>query len=57
MNLTDDLANDADVQHLFTKLEIYKSWYEATRLEAIRLRAQRDALRDELKRYCMARVE
>lgn len=52
----DDLVTDPAVQHLVNKLVIYQSWCEAALEEAARLRRERDALKDEIRRYIAARV-
>jgi hypothetical protein len=52
----DDLATDPTVQELVTKLDIYRAWLNDSLAQTARLRRERDALREELRRYCAARV-
>lgn len=52
----DDLVADPAVQYLVTKLGIYQSWCQAAVEETLWLRAERDALKDEIRRYVAARV-
>lgn len=52
----DDLVADPAVQFLVGKLEIYRAWHQAALNDVARLRQQRDALREELRRYCAERV-
>ena len=52
----DDLATDPTVQHLVTKLDIYRAWLEDALAQSKRLRKERDALKEELRRYVASRV-
>jgi hypothetical protein len=52
----DELAADPTVQQLVGKLVIYRAWHDAAVCECQRLRVERDALKDELRRYMAMRV-
>lgn len=56
MGSDDDLAADPTVQHLVTKLSIYRAWHDAALADVARLRRERDALRDELRRIIRSKV-
>ena len=52
----DELATDPTVRQLVAKLAVYRAGFAVAIVEAARLRAERDALKDEVRRYVAARV-
>lgn len=56
VTVPDDLECDPVVRQLISKLVIYRAWYEAALVDVGRLRAERDALKEEIRRYVAMRV-